>query len=230
MVLYNPFYEGDDKPHPGHTPYEPLPPYVPPPQPNFPVINPHPPVPTPEPTGGGGGGGKGGGGGGGGYAGPIAPDFNFKPVPGFTPPPAFQRPNPDQLFNSPGYQFRVNQGNQALQNSAAAKGLTRTGGTLKDFIDYNQNFASQEYGQEFNRARDIYDRTYQAQKDQFAPKLAEWQTLSQAEMAKALAAYQRPWEMYMFQHKGGGGGSPAPIPPAPTPPELSAFNWDQQQY
>ena len=199
--LYKPFYEDPNEPYdPGPVAPVPAAPGVPPPVQQWQV-------PVPAPGGGGNGGGGGGNGGGGGYGGPVAPDFNLPPVPGFTPPPGFQAPDPNGILNSPAYQFRVNQGNQALQNSAAAKGLTRTGGTLKDFIDYNQNFASQEYGQEFNRARDIYDRTYQAQKDIYAPKLAAYQNLTQAEMVKALAAYQRPWEMYQFQHnKGGGGG------------------------
>ena len=44
------------------------------------------------------------------------------------------------------YNFRKNTGEQALMNNRAAQGLLRTGGTLKDLLDYNQNFASQEYG------------------------------------------------------------------------------------
>src|SRR5690349_4486046 len=33
---------------------------------------------------------------------------------------------------SPGYQFRLDEGNRAIQNSAAAKGMLMSGGTLKD--------------------------------------------------------------------------------------------------
>lgn len=51
----------------------------------------------------------------------------------------------------PGYQFRMDQGAQALQRSAAAKGGLFSGGTLKDLTDYNQNFASNEYQNAYNR-------------------------------------------------------------------------------
>lgn len=51
----------------------------------------------------------------------------------------------------PGYDFRLQQGSQALDRSAAAKGGLFSGGTLKDLTDYNQNFASNEYQNAYNR-------------------------------------------------------------------------------
>jgi hypothetical protein len=51
----------------------------------------------------------------------------------------------------PGYDFRLNEGAKALQRSAAAKGRVFSGGTLKDLTNYNQNFASNEYGNAYNR-------------------------------------------------------------------------------
>jgi hypothetical protein len=49
------------------------------------------------------------------------------------------------LSADPSYAFRVNEGIQALTNSAAARGVANTGGTLKDFLTYGQNAASQEF-------------------------------------------------------------------------------------
>lgn len=46
----------------------------------------------------------------------------------------------------PGYQFRLDQGNKALNNSAAARGGLLSGATLKAITDYNSGAASQEYG------------------------------------------------------------------------------------
>jgi hypothetical protein len=82
--------------------------------------------------------------------------------PTYTPPPAFSFRDyvaPDKftyadyvpttaadLYADPSYQFRVDQGLQALTNSAAARGIANTGGTLKDFLNYGQNAASQEFG------------------------------------------------------------------------------------
>jgi hypothetical protein len=51
----------------------------------------------------------------------------------------------------PGYQFRLAEGAKALQRSAAAKGGLFSGGTLKDLTNYNQNFASNEFQNSYNR-------------------------------------------------------------------------------
>src|SRR5690348_12894293 len=43
---------------------------------------------------------------------------------------------------SPGYQFRLDEGNRAIQNSAAAKGMLMSGGTLKDIDRFSQGLAA----------------------------------------------------------------------------------------
>ncbi len=51
----------------------------------------------------------------------------------------------------PGYNFRLSEGAKALERSAAAKGGLFSGGTLKDLTQYNQNFASNEFSNSYNR-------------------------------------------------------------------------------
>lgn len=51
----------------------------------------------------------------------------------------------------PGYAWRTQQGQQALDRQASAHGNMLSGGALKDAMDYNQGQASQEYGNAFNR-------------------------------------------------------------------------------
>lgn len=51
----------------------------------------------------------------------------------------------------PSYAWRLDQGMKALQNSAAAKGMLRSGNTMKAITDYGQGAASQEYSNAFNR-------------------------------------------------------------------------------
>lgn len=51
----------------------------------------------------------------------------------------------------PGIQFQMQQGNQALMNSAAAKNGVLSGGALKDFIGYNQGMAGTGYQSAFDR-------------------------------------------------------------------------------
>lgn len=51
----------------------------------------------------------------------------------------------------PGYDFRMKEGQKALERSAAAGGRFLGGGTLKALTRYGQDFGSQEYGNAFNR-------------------------------------------------------------------------------
>lgn len=57
------------------------------------------------------------------------------------------------FFNNkdPAYQFNMDQGMQALQRSAAARGGLMSGGTLKDIAKYSQGLASNEYQNAYNR-------------------------------------------------------------------------------
>jgi hypothetical protein len=56
----------------------------------------------------------------------------------------------EDFHQQPGYQFAMEQGQQALERSAAAKGGALSGGTLKALTQYGQNTADQQYQQAFN--------------------------------------------------------------------------------
>ncbi len=51
----------------------------------------------------------------------------------------------------PGYQFRLKQGQGALESSAAARGGLNSGATMKALQRYGQDFASNEYQNAYNR-------------------------------------------------------------------------------
>ncbi len=51
----------------------------------------------------------------------------------------------------PGYQFRMDEGNKAIERSAAAKGGLNSGGTMKALTRYSQGVASDEYQSAYNR-------------------------------------------------------------------------------
>lgn len=57
----------------------------------------------------------------------------------------------DDFQADPGYQFRLQQGMDGVQNSAAARGNLLSGGTLKALQKYGQDFASNEYQNAYNR-------------------------------------------------------------------------------
>ncbi len=68
----------------------------------------------------------------------------------------FQAPTAEQAQATPGYQFQLQQGLKALQNSAAARGGLLTGGTSKAINDYAQGQAASNYGNTYNRALQSY--------------------------------------------------------------------------
>jgi hypothetical protein len=53
----------------------------------------------------------------------------------------------------PGYAFRLEQGQRALERSAAVRGGLQSGGTLKELTRYSQGVASDEFGRAFDRFR-----------------------------------------------------------------------------
>lgn len=61
---------------------------------------------------------------------------------------------PDALTeqNDPGYQARLKLSTDAMQRSAAARGSVLTGGTAKALNQFGQDYASNEYGNVYNRA------------------------------------------------------------------------------
>lgn len=125
------------------------------------------PIESANAGGGGGGGGNGGGGGGGGSYGQAGgvPQFNFN------------APTMEDLQNDPGYQAELNSGLNAIQHSAAAKGMLRTGNTVAGLAGYANQFTRDAY-------RDLYDRQYTYAKDQFAPQYGGWQTMYQGDLSK----------------------------------------------
>jgi hypothetical protein len=162
----------------------------------------------------GGGGGRNRGGG----APDLGPQYNWPGLPGFVAP-TFNRPTMEQAMAEPGYEFRLGAGRDALERSAAARGVLRSGGTLQNLLEYGQKFGAQEYSNVFNRALSEYDRRYQGAKDTYAPRLAQWQMQAQGELQRALALYGN-------RNRGGGGGGGPYIPPdilgpPPTMPDYA---------
>jgi hypothetical protein len=63
---------------------------------------------------------------------------------------------------SPGYQFRLDEGLRGVQNSAAAKGLLQSGGTLKGIDRYAEGLAAQDFNDQFNRYMSVASGGQQA--------------------------------------------------------------------
>jgi len=66
-----------------------------------------------------------------------------------------QRTGPGEFEASPGYQFRLDEGQKMMERSAASKGRLLSGGSLKAAHRYGQDYATNEYD---NFLRRYYDR------------------------------------------------------------------------
>ena len=69
-------------------------------------------------------------------------------------------PTMQQLQQTPGYQFNLNQGLQSVQNSAAARGLGTSGASMRGAADYASGLASNTYQQQFTNALQQYQTNY----------------------------------------------------------------------
>jgi hypothetical protein len=66
--------------------------------------------------------------------------------------PEMERPFAREDFEAdPGYQFRLEEGQKALERSAAARGGVLSGRSAKEAVRYGQGLGAQEYGAAFNR-------------------------------------------------------------------------------
>lgn len=62
-----------------------------------------------------------------------------------------QRFGNDQFVKEPGYDFRLKQGEQGINNALAARGNFESGAALKSLARYNQDYGSNEYNNAYNR-------------------------------------------------------------------------------
>ena len=63
--------------------------------------------------------------------------------------------NPDSIQDTGAYKFQFNQGQQAIERSAAAKGMSGSGNLLAELSKYGQGMASQAYGAEADRLANL---------------------------------------------------------------------------
>lgn len=80
----------------------------------------------------------------------------------------FQAPTADQAKQDPGYQFGLDQGVNALDNSAAARGDLLSGNTARAITQFGNDYASTKYGDVYNRALNNYTTNYNTYQQQQA--------------------------------------------------------------
>jgi hypothetical protein len=114
---------------------------------------------------------------------PFAYGEQAPAVPTYSP---FEGPSIEDARSEPGYDFRLTEGIRALENSAAARGVTRGGGTLKDIISFGQAFGEGAYQNLYNRAFN----TWGANQNQLALGFNQGMDRYTSGHDRALAAWQ----------------------------------------
>lgn len=69
----------------------------------------------------------------------------------------FLEGNMDEFYDSPDYQFSLEQGEQALERKQSASGSRFGGGAIKEALKFSQGLASGEFNNFFNRLKSLAD-------------------------------------------------------------------------
>lgn len=135
------------------------------------------------------------------------PDFK-SPVPGYVAPrykapSPFVAPGEEGMKEDPGYQIRVNRGIQALENSAAARGMDRSANTWKGLLDYGEDSASQEYGKVYDRRKGEYDTSAELGLAEFDRNSAAGLTENELAYNRAATEYDRSYQNALQRYQMG---------------------------
>lgn len=71
---------------------------------------------------------------------------------------SFQAPTLGEAQNEPGFEYALQQGIKAMENSKAYLGTYRSGSTIKGLNDYARNMSNQNYNDVYRRKGETYDR------------------------------------------------------------------------
>lgn len=66
----------------------------------------------------------------------------------------------DDMYQDPGFQFGLNQGIDAMDNSASAKGMSLSGPARKAYMRYGSDYGTTKFNEAFNRRQVGLDNLY----------------------------------------------------------------------
>lgn len=116
------------------------------------------------------------------------------------------------VTKDPGYAFLLGEGQRGVAQSAAARGLTNSGGTLKDIAKWTEDYAGTRFNDVDQRRRNDYSINYQTQTldpykyayqsalDAYAPKLTAWTTKASANQRAGELNYSNAWQQFLQQY------------------------------
>jgi hypothetical protein len=100
----------------------------------------------------------------------------------------FSAPSIEEIRNSPGYQFALNENVGALDKSAAAKGTVLSGGHKKDLLQYATGLLDQTAQQKYQNALGEYMNAYSIFRNNGNDLFDRFNTLAQQGTGAASAA------------------------------------------
>jgi hypothetical protein len=103
------------------------------------------------------------------------------------------------MQQDPGYQFRLSEGQRALERSGAARGVTNTGGNMKGLLDYGQQAASQEYGNVYGRNLNTYNTNAQNAFQQYSTNAFKNNAYNQETEGRRSGAFGTNSNLYQQQ-------------------------------
>jgi hypothetical protein len=109
-----------------------------------------------------------------------------------------------EFTGDPGYQFRLKSGMEALNRSAAARGMGQSGANIKGALEYGQNFGSNEYNNAYNRALGTYQINRANQLDPLFKLYGGGQAAAAGSAAQAGALGQNLGQTYTGLGQGLG--------------------------
>ena len=129
---------------------------------------------------------------------PLNEQFSYKPGEhGYMPLNEQFSFDEEDLLKDPGYQFRLNEGNKAIERKGASRGMLQSGRTLKSLTNWSQGLASQEYGAAYNRSRGEFGMRRNQSETAYERELREWG----ARYGQTGDAYNQQWQEYQDEKR-----------------------------
>lgn len=117
--------------------------------------------------------------------------------PDFVAPGAFKAPTADSILQDPSYQFREGRLRGSIENSAAARGTLNSSGTIDALLNNVGNFASQEYGNIWDRDFNAWNTDYQHQLTDYSTNRGNQANIYDLAVGRSNTAQDRAWQNYV---------------------------------
>lgn len=138
--------------------------------------------------------------------------------------------DPNAVKNTAAYNFRLKQGEDALQRQLGAKGLLNSGNRLMELTKYGQDMATQEYDNQFGRLRDLvgmYSGNWVGDKNantgQFSAQASAWNQANATAQRDAEARARLAWDMQKDANTGSGSTRTVGVQNSVRPSPYSVF-------